>query len=132
MTTAEAQLARVRTALDCLDARDAEGFLNLFSDDVEFQLGGFSPFSGAYRGRDTVRALVDGFVSLMGPSFRMVPVDVLADDRYIAMMFHTTGERDGKVLDVVTGCFAAAGDDGRWTRCWWVPSDQQAYDTFFS
>ena len=132
MPTAQEQVDRVKTALGQLENRDADGFVNLFSDDVVFQISGSGPLSGAYRGRDTVRALVKGFVAVMGPTYRLDPVDILADERYVVMMFHTMGERDEMVLDVMTSCFAASGEDGRWNRCWWVASDQAAYDAYFS
>ena len=71
------------------------------------------------------------FLEVGGDTFHLEPIDVLADDAHMAIMFRTTGERDGKRLDVTNCTFVTLGDDGRWDRCWWLPNDQEAYDDYW-
>lgn len=131
MTAAELQLGKVREALACIDRRDTDGFMAFWTDDVVWQMSGSGPFGGAYRGKDAVRGLSDALMGVIGPSYSMEPVDVLADDRHVVIMFHVTGERDGTSIDMTNSTFVTVADDGRWNQAWWVPSDQKSYDQYF-
>lgn len=132
MTTAAEHVERVRQSLESIARRDVDGFMDCWASDVVWQVAGSNPLSGVYRGGDEVRKVVTGFMEAFGAEFSLEPVDVLADDRHVAIMFHATGQRRGKRLDMTSTTFIRCDDQGRWNYCWWVPSDQRGYDDFFT
>ena len=132
MTTAAEHVERVNRSLESIARRDVDGFMDCWAGDVVWQVAGDNPLSGVYRGGEEVRKVVRGFMDAVGDEFRLEPVDVLADDQHVAIFFHATGERGGKRIDMTSTTFIRCDHQGRWHYCWWVPSDQRAYDDYFS
>lgn len=119
---------RVQRSLEALGRGDADGFMDFWSDDVVWRVPGNNPFSGVYRGRQEVRGAVQRFLETA--DFRFEAVDVLADEGHVVIMFHATGEHGDKSMDMSVANFITVEDAGQWKSCWWLPSDQQAYDEF--
>ncbi len=51
-------------------AFDLDAIRNLFSDDVEFHVGGRNPFTGDYRGKDAVLSFLADLTSASGGTYR--------------------------------------------------------------
>jgi ketosteroid isomerase-like protein len=121
----EFQLKQAWRSIELLMGGDLEAFLDLWSDDAVWHVGGDNKISGEYRGRDGIREGCRRFAEANG---ELKPLDVLADERHVVMIFRARGQRDGKSLDTINANFVIADDDGKWKSCWWVPSDQKLYD----
>ena len=103
----------------------------LFADDVVWHVGGRSPITGDYKGRDEVLGFLAQLAERTGGTFRLDVHDVLANDEHVVVLVKGTGERQGKTLnDNGTQVFHVQG--GKVTEQWFHPGDQTATDEFWS
>ena len=123
---------RMRRAVERFMARDMEGFLANFADDVVWRTGGDNALTGVRRGKDEVARWFRTWDEKTGGSHMIEPVDVLADDRHMVVFLRIKAERDGGSLKVIVANAFRIGYDGRFTESWWLPDDQSAVDRFFS
>ena len=123
---------RMRRAVERFMARDMEGFLANFADDVVWRTGGDNALTGVRRGKDEVARWFRTWDEKTGGSHMIEPVDVLADDRHMVVFLRIKAERDGGSLNVIVANAFRIGSDGRFTESWWLPDDQSAVDRFFS
>lgn len=123
---------RMRRAVEKFMARDMEGFLSNFADDVVWRTGGDNALTGVRRGKDEVARWFRTWDEKTGGSHMIEPVDVLADDRHMVVFLRIKAEREGASLNVIVANAFRIGSDGRFTESWWLPDDQSAVDRFFS
>ena len=123
---------RMRRAIEKFMARDIEGFLANFADDVVWRTGGDNELTGVRRGKDEVVQWFRTWDEKTGGSHVIEPLDVLADDAHLVVFLGIKAERDGASLDVKVANAFRLGPDGRFTESWWLPDDQAAVDAFFS
>lgn len=103
----------------------------LFADDIIWHVGGRSPLSGDYKGKEAVFAMFGRLAQETGGNFRIEIHDVLANDEHSAALITTTGERNGKSLNEKgVGIFHIR--DGKVTESWGLTEDQYAADEFFT
>jgi ketosteroid isomerase-like protein len=123
---------RMRRAVEKFMARDMEGFLANFADDVVWRTGGDNALTGVRRGRDEVARWFRTWDEKTAGSHMIEPVDVLADDRHLVVFLRIKAEREGASLNVIVANAFRIGSHGRFTESWWLPDDQAAVDRFFS
>ena len=123
---------RMREAVEKFMARDMEGFLSHFADDVVWRTGGDNQLTGVRRGKDEVAEWFRLWDERTGGSHVIEPVDVLADDRHLVVFLRIKAEREDASLNVTVANAFRTGPDGTWTESWWLPDDQAAVDRFFS
>jgi ketosteroid isomerase-like protein len=123
---------RMRRAVEKFMARDMEGFLANFADDVVWRTGGDNALTGVRRGKDEVARWFRTWDEKTGGSHMIEPVDVLADDQHLVVFLRIKAEREGTSLNVIVANAFRIGSDGRFTESWWLPDDQSAVDRFFS
>ena len=123
---------RMRRAVEKFMARDMEGFLSNFADDIVWRTGGDNALTGVRRGKDEVARWFRTWDEKTGGSHMIEPVDVLADDRHMVVFLRIKAEREGASLNVIVANAFRIGSDGRFTESWWLPDDQSAVDRFFS
>jgi ketosteroid isomerase-like protein len=104
---------------------------DLFADDVAWHVGGRSPITGDYKGKNEVLGFFAQLAERAGGTFRVDVHDVLANDVHVVALVTLTAERAGKTLnDEGTQVYQVQG--GKVTESWFHPSDQYASDEFWS
>lgn len=106
------------------DLETAKGYL---ADSIVYHVGGRHPLAGDYRGVGPVIEFFQQRSQRTGGTFKVVPHDLLANDRHGVALSSVTAEREGKhfAWDVVTIYHVA---DGKVTECWIIDGDQQMAD----
>jgi ketosteroid isomerase-like protein len=96
----DANLALMRRTLDAFRAGDVATLAQTFADDVVWRVPGRSALSNDYRGQAEVFRFFGRLMELTGGTFRVEPVDMLANDRGGVYIDRLTARRDGRTLDV--------------------------------
>jgi len=119
-----------RTAWEAAAHGDREALARVCTDDLLWHASGRGPRSGDYRGLEAIfeylaaiGETVDRFDSQLN--------QILVNDDFAAVLFHVTGQRQGKSLDtdfILVFRFEA----GRIAETWAVPRDQYAVDEFWA
>lgn len=121
----------VRRGYSAFANADMEGIQNLFADDVVWHVGGRSPLTGDYRGKEAVLGFLGDLVSQTEGTYRSEVHDVMASDTHAAALVRETAERQGKKLDLNSVHLYHVAN-GRVTEGWFYPGDQYADDQFWS
>src|SRR5438105_88574 len=121
----------VRRGYSAFANADMEGIQNLFADDVVWHVGGRSPLTGDYRGKEAVLGFLGDLVSQTEGTYRSEVHDVMASDTHAAALVRETAERQGKKLDQNSVHLYHVAN-GKVTEGWFYPSDPYADDEFWS
>jgi uncharacterized protein len=121
----------VRRGYSAFANADMEGIQNLFADDVVWHVGGRSPLTGDYRGKEAVLGFLGDLVSQTEGTYRSEVHDVIASDMHAAALVRETAERQGKKLDQNSVHLYHVAN-GKVTEGWFYPSDPYADDEFWS
>ena len=118
-----------RSAWEAVSASDLDTLSHVCADDLVWHASGRGPRSGDYRGR----AAVFDYLAAIGDAaerFDSRLDHVLVNENLVAVLFHVTGTRRGRVLDTdFILLFRIAA--GRIAEVWAVPRDQHAVDAFW-
>jgi len=128
----DANAVLVRRAYEAVAARDLQTMHSLFAEDAVWHFPGRSPIAGDYRGVDAiVRDFLARVVELSGGTLTAVATDILANDRHVVVLQHSTGQRKRRGLDV-TVCQVFRIQDGKIVEVTPHYSDLYALDEFWS
>lgn len=119
-----------RTAWEAAAHGDAAALTRVCSENLVWHASGRGLRSGDYNG---LAETLDYLAALGGAAeaFDSTFEDVLVGDDLVAVLFHVTGRRGGRVLD--TGFILLFRvEDGRIAEVWAVPRDQHAVDEFWA
>jgi ketosteroid isomerase-like protein len=111
---------------------DFDTWRSLAADDIVMHMRGKSALDGSYRGRDGVSAFFEKFAALDVDLFDMEVEDVVADDRYAAVVMRAGYQRGDESLDVRAACAYRIDADGRIAEAWTVSDNQAAEADFFT
>jgi ketosteroid isomerase-like protein len=118
-----------RNAWEAVSASDLDTLSQVCADDLVWHASGRGSRSGDYRGRT---AVLD-YLAAIGDAaerFDSRLDHVLVNENLVAVLFHVTGTRRGRVLDTdFILLFRVAV--GRIAEIWAVPRDQHAVDEFW-
>ena len=121
----------VRRGFAAFGTGDIATLGELFADDVVWHVGGRSPITGDYKGKEQVFGFFAQLAERAGGTFRLDIHDVLANDEHVVALVKATGERQGKTLNNnASQVFHVQG--GNVTEVWFHPDDQYATDDFWS
>jgi ketosteroid isomerase-like protein len=113
--TAEQNTAIMRRAYEAFNSADIDTLTELFDESMVWHLPGRSRFADDYQGRDATLAYFGQLGQETGGTFRAQLQNLLADDEnHVVGIQRSTGERNGKHLDVVN-CIVFELEDGRVT-----------------
>jgi ketosteroid isomerase-like protein len=104
---------------------------DLFADGIVWHVGGRSPMSGDYEGKEAVLAYFGRLAQETGGSFRIEIHDLLANDEHVVVLSTASAERQGRSLEGI-GVQVFHVRDGKVTESWYHSGDQYADDEFFS
>jgi uncharacterized protein len=121
----------VRRGFTAFGTGDIATLGELFADDIVWHVGGRSPITGDYKGKELVFGFLAQLAERAGGTFRLDVHDVLANDEHVVALIKATGERQGKTLNNnAAQVFHVQG--GKVTEAWFYPDDQYAADDFWS
>lgn len=124
--------ALVRRLYAAFAARDFPTLRTLLAEDAVWHIPGRSPIAGDYRGLDSVvNDFLERVVRQSDGTLQAVPTDILANDRHIVVLQHSTGQRQGKTLDI-TVCQVFRVQNDRIAEVTTHYSDLYALDAFWS
>jgi ketosteroid isomerase-like protein len=113
-------------------ARASNGPLDGFiTDDVVWEVPGSSRIAGTYKGPSELRAYIALRDELSAGTFRIDVHHVIARARAALLLSTSHAARNGTVLDS-PGAAIFELRDGLIARCRLLPSDQSAFDAFWS
>ena len=121
----------VRRGFAAFGTGDIAALSELLADDIVWHVGGRSPITGDYKGKDEVLGFFAQLAERAGGTFRVEIHDLLANDEHVVALVKGTGERGGKTLnDNGAQVFHVQG--GKVTEQWFHPGDPYAADEFWS
>jgi uncharacterized protein len=128
---AEANRKTARMAVESFQAGDLGSLLALFSDKAVWRAPGRGPLAGTY-GKENLKDFFGKLVELSGGTARPEIVEILTSDDRIVWFLRFTAHRDLKNLDVLLAQPCRVDAEGKIAETWFLPSDQQAWDLFWS
>lgn len=123
---------QLKKAYQAFGSGDLDTVGQLLADDVLWHVGGDTPISGDYKGRDEVFGFFAKLVQETGGSFKLDVHDILANDEHAVALCHTSAQRNGKTLDQNVVHVYHIGTDGRATEFWGFPEDSRVIEEFWS
>ena len=121
----------VRRGYKAFGTGDIATLRELFADDLVWHVGGRSPITGDYKGKDEVLGFFAQLAERTRGTFRLDVHDVLANDEHAVALVKATAEREQKTLnDNGAQVFHVQG--GKVTEQWFHPGDQNATDGFWT
>jgi ketosteroid isomerase-like protein len=129
---ADENVAIMRRAYEAFNRGDLETLTEIFDEGAVWHLPGRSSMANDYQGSDAILAYFGQLGQETGGTFRAELDDLFADggNRVVGMQ-RSTGERDGKRLDV-GNCIVFELKDGRITDGREHFHDLYAWDEFWS
>src|SRR6202521_4925284 len=132
-TTAQhANVQRSRRAYEAFGKGDMATVGELMADDVVWHVGGSSPLSGDYKGKDAVFGFFGKLMQLTDGTFKLEVHDILANDDHSVTLVRTTAERNGKKLEGRAVHVTHNDSEGKVKEFWSFEENQAAGDAFFS
>ncbi len=129
MATTQENVAAIRRGYELFNNGNIEGLADIVAEDAVWHAGGRNRLSGEKRGRDAIFAFFSQLGDLTGGTFRAELHDVLAGEEHAVGLHTSTGERDGRRLNVRT-VLVFHLHDGRVTEAWEHYDDSRAFDEF--
>jgi ketosteroid isomerase-like protein len=128
---ADANRITAKTAVDSFQKGDLESLMRLFSDQALWRAPGHGPLAGTYE-KASLPEFFSKLIDLSEGTARPEIVEVLTSDERIVWFLRFTARRDGKNLDVLLAQPCRVAPDGKIAETWFLPSDQRAWDEFWS
>lgn len=124
--------ALARRIFDAFARRDGASVVAALDEDVVWRVGGVSPVAGEYRGRREVIAFLRMTTQETEGTYRSTLHYALADDERAVAVYRAQGSRpDGRAIDI-DQILLCRIRDGRFVEVVAVPTDQGAFDAFWS
>ena len=125
-------VAIMQRAYDAFNQADIDTLIELFDDDIVWHLPGRSSMARDYEGRDATLAYFGKIGEDTGGTFQAELQQLFAgDDGRVIGLQRSTGERDGKRLDV-SNCIVFELKDGKVVDGREHFNDLHAWDEFWS
>lgn len=129
--TAQENEAIIRRGYAAFNSGDMATLAQIFTEDTVWHTAGRGRLSGDKRGRDATFGYFGQLAELTGGQFRADLHDVVANDEHAVGLHTSTGQREGRSLNVHTAIVFHVRD-GKITEAWVHISDTQAFDEFFA
>jgi len=120
-----------RRGFEAFRTGDLAAIAELIDENAVWRVGGRSPFAGERRGRNAILGFLAETARASGGTYRTEPLWVVADDERVVAAYRATGEREGRILDLEQLLLVRV-QGGRWVEVTAVPTDQYAFDAFWS
>jgi ketosteroid isomerase-like protein len=132
MTGEHPNAARARELFEAFAAGDADALRSGLAQDVVWRIGGRSAIAGEYRGQAALFAQMSRWRELTGGTYRASFASAVADDARLVAFYRATGTRDVRTIDLDQLLVVTVDEGRRWKRVLALPTDQYAFDAFWS
>ena len=123
---------RMRDTVDAFLSGDMPRLLEGFAEDVVWYAPGNTRASGTFHGRDGVARFFALLNQASTGSMHVEVDDVLGSDRFVTIFLKITAARGADALSATIAQFAVPDEDGRWSRCWFLPDKLEEWNRFFA
>ena len=120
-----------RRGFDAFRDGDRATIEALIDEDAVWRIPGRSDLAGEYRGRDAILGMLRETAVRTGGTYAATLDDAVANDNRVVAVYRAAGRREGRELDIVQALIIRVVD-GRWVEVDAVPTDQYAFDAFWS
>lgn len=122
---------RARRGFAAFATGDRAAIDDVLDDDAVWRIGGRSDLAGEYQGRDAILAMLRETAVRTGGTYRAEFQYAVADDAHVVVVYRAAGQREGRAIDILQALIVRV-DEARWAEVDAVPSDQYAFDEFWS
>jgi uncharacterized protein len=124
-------VAGMRRAFAAFRTDPAE-LARVIGTDCVWRIPGSAPVAGEYRGRDAIFELFRVTRRLTAGTYRVEPLWILGDDERVVGAYRARGRRpDGRSLDIEQ-LLVCRVEAGAWREVLALPTDQAAFEAFWS
>ena len=110
---------------------DKRALFQVIAEDAVWEVPGTAPVSRVYEGRDAIFELFKETRRLTDGSYLSRLRWALADDEHGVAVYRASGERQGRRLDI-DQVLTIDLRDGRWRRVTALPTDPEAFASFWA
>lgn len=110
---------------------DVQTALEGMADDIVWHVGGNSPLSGDYRGKEAVVGYLGRLAEETDGTLKNQPHDVLANDEHGVGLLKFTAQRGEKSLNI-RAAHIVHFRDGKLAEVWMFLDDHEQFDEFFA
>jgi ketosteroid isomerase-like protein len=121
----------LRKAYRSIGEGDVPAALALYDDGIVFHVPGTSLLSGDHAGKAAVGVTMRKFQELSGGTFKLQPVQIVANEEYGFVLAQASAGRNGKTISEEPMQLWRF-EDGEPVEIWLYPRDQQAFNEFWS
>lgn len=121
----------VRRVFAAFGGGDPRALGELIAEDAVWRVAGTVPVSRTYRGRHEIFELFRATRRLTNGTYRSELRWALADDLHAAAVYHASGQREGRSLDIDQVLLIRL-EDGYWVEIDALPTNPAAFETFWS
>jgi uncharacterized protein len=123
--------ALARRIFDAFARKEGFALRGLFAEDAVWTVPGHGAMAGVYRGRDAIFRFLARLPKETDGTYSSRLIDVLASDDRAAALYHASGARRGRRLDLHQVLLFTIAD-GVVTEVVALPSDPDAFEEFWS
>jgi ketosteroid isomerase-like protein len=123
--------ALARRFFEAFAVRDGRVVAASLDEDVVWRVGGTSPMAGEYRGRRAVVRFLASTTAQTDGTYRGELLFTVADDERVLIVYRARGERNERTIDL-RQLLLCEVRDGRFVDVTAVPTDQYAFDAFWT
>ena len=131
VTQAEQNQDLLRKVYQSIGEGDVPAALALYDDSIVFHVPGTNQLAGDHAGKAAVGATMRKFQELSGRTFKLQPVQIVANDEYGFVLAKVSASRNGKTIaedPVQLWRF----EGGKPVEVWLYPRNQQNFNEFWS
>ncbi len=128
---ADANEAVVRKIFEAFSRRQAFALRDVFAADAVWTVPGDGAMAGVYRGRETILRFLGRLPKETGGTYTSRLLDVLVSDERAAALYHASGERRGRRLDLEQVLLFRL-EDGLVRDVLALPSDPAVFEAFWA
>jgi len=122
---------RARRGFGAFATGDRATIDELIDADAVWRIPGRNDLAGEYRGRDAILAMLRETAVRTGGTYRAEFHYGVADDEHVVAVYRAAGEREQRAIDILQALIVRV-EDRRWVEIDAVPTDQYAFDEFWS
>jgi uncharacterized protein len=123
--------AIVRRIFDAFARREGLALRGLFAEDAVWSVPGRGVMAGVYEGREAIFRFLAMLPRETGGTYASELIDVLASRDRAAALYRARGTRHGRTLELDQVLLFRI-DDGLVRRVLALPSDPEAFETFWA
>ena len=123
--------AIVRRIFDAFARQEGLALRGLFADDAVWSVPGRGVMAGVYEGREAIFRFLAKLPKETDGTYASELIDVLASDERAAALYRARGTRHGRTLELEQVLLFRI-DDGLVRRVLALPSDPEAFETFWA